>query len=248
MADAATIREFAPTGRLRVALNHGNRVLVGRDGDGRPVGISVDLARALADHLGLALDFVEYERAVDVSASALDGVWDVCFLAVDPERAETIAFTAPYVGIEGSYLAGTGCAASDAGALVASGAPVGTVRGSAYTLTLQRLPGAGHLVMFETVEDALAALDAGRVAAIAGIRPAMEARAASRPGTRILQPPFMQIRQAMAVPQGRPAALAELSDFLAALLLDGRLGDMLDAHGAGRASAIMPATGGSAAI
>ena len=32
------------------------------------------------------------------------GQWDICFLAVDPVRAAGIAFTAPYVVIEGVYI------------------------------------------------------------------------------------------------------------------------------------------------
>ncbi|TKW63739.1 MAG: transporter substrate-binding domain-containing protein [Paracoccus denitrificans] len=234
------IREFAPTGRLRVALNHGNRVLVGRDDKGKPFGISVDLARDLAAHLGPALDFVEYERAVDVSSSATSGLWDVCFLAVDPGRAKTIAFTAPYVRIEGCYLASASCTAADAGALVALGLPVGSVKGSAYSLTLQRKPGAENLVMFEDIFAALGALDRGEVAAIAGIRQAMEGEAQKRPGSRVLQPPFMEIRQAMAMPQGRPAASAALADFLDEALHRGRVADILQAYGVARDCAIVP--------
>lgn len=235
-----TIRAFAPTGILRVALNHGNRVLAGRDDRGRPFGISVDLARDLAEYLGLELHFVEFERAVDVSSSAESGLWDVCFLAVDPERARTIAFTAPYVRIEGCYLAGGDCAARDAGELVASGVPVGSVTGSAYSLTLLRKPGAENLVMFEDIFAALGALDRGEVQAIAGIRQAMEGEAERRPASRVLQPPFMEIRQAMAMPQGRPATSAALADFLDGALRSGRVGDILQAHGVNRGCAILP--------
>lgn len=234
------LREFAPRGALRAALNHGNRVLAGRDAEGRPAGISVDLARALADHLGLEPTFVEYDRAVDVSSSATEDAWDVCFLAVDPDRARTIAFTEPYIRIEGCYLAGARCPAVDASELVASGARVATVEGSAYTLALRRLPGAENLATCENAADALRALDTGEVQAVAGIRAAMEEAAAKRPGSRILTPPFMEIRHAMAMPRGRPAASRALSDFLSGLARSGRVGDILEAHGVDRNCAIIP--------
>lgn len=237
----ALLDAFAPTGVLRVALNHGNRVLVGRSDEGEAMGISVDLARALADHLGLKLSFVEYERAVDVSSSVSAGVWDVCFLAVDPDRAKTIAFTEPYVRIEGSYLAAPGCDAVDSDALVASGAKVATVKGSAYTLTLSRKPGAENLVTCEDIFAALEALDRGDVAAIAGIGSVMAAEAGKRPGARVLQPPFMEIRQAMAVPQGRPAAHAALAAWLGDMARSGRVGEILAAHGVDASCAIVPA-------
>lgn len=232
--------EFAPRGVLRVALNHGNRILVGRNDQGEPIGISVDLARAVAQEIGTDLVFVDYDRAADVSSSATEDTWDLCFLAVDPKRAETIDFTHPYVGIEGRYLASANCPAKDAPALVASGAPVGTVIGSAYTLTLDRLPGAEHLVHFHDIHAMLAAFDAGTVAAVAGIGNVMAAEAVTRHGTRVLSPPFMQIRQAMAIVKGRPAAAAHLRSFLADLARSGAVGDILERHGTDRKSALLP--------
>lgn len=235
------LEQYAPRGGvLRVALNHGNRVLVGRNENGEAFGISVDLAKMLAENLGLPLRFVEFERAVDVSSSATDDVWDVCFLAVDPKRAQTIDFADPYVRIEGNYLASAASKAADAGQLVESGAKVGSVEGSAYTLTLLRMPGAENLVMFHDIFAALEALDAGEVEAIAGIRQPMEAEAAQRPGSRVLQPAFMEIRQAMALPQGRPKAAAHLRSFLAECARSGAVGDILERHGVSRDCAIAP--------
>lgn len=236
MSGLAEIKhQYAPHGTLRVALNHGNRILVGRDARNAPVGISVDLARLLADTLGRPLKFVEFDRAVDVSSSATGDLWDVCFLAVDPKRAETIDFTAPYIRIEGRYLAAPGCEATDADALVHSGAPVGTVKGSAYTLTLERKPGAEHLKVYEDIHTMLAALDAGTVSAAAGIGAVMEEESQGRPGSRVLSPPFMEIRQAMAIVKGRPLAAAHLKDFIATLARDGTVGDILERHGVSRA-------------
>lgn len=238
--DDRTLRDIAPTGRLRVALNYGNRVLVTPDADGTRAGIAVDLANLLADAVGLAVDFIDYQRAVDVSSSATLDEWDVCFLAVDPKRTETIAFTDPYVRIEGSYLASAACPAEGSAALQASGAPVGSVIGTAYSLTLQRLPGAEHVVMLRDIHAALAALDADDVQAVAGIRQVMLAESSTRPGSRILSPPFMEIRQAMAVPKGRPDAIAFLRAFLAEQARAGTVGDILQRHGVSRECAIVP--------
>lgn len=233
-------RHYAPTGELRVALNHGNRILVGRKADGSPYGISVDLAHAVATEIGAPLRFVEYERAVDVSNSASGDAWDVCFLAVDPKRAEVLDFTAPYVRIKGCYLAGPDCRAVDAKDLVDSKAAVGTVDGSAYTLTLSRLPGAERLVTYPDIHAMLRAFDAGEVQAVAGIGDVMAQEAKTRPGTRVLAPPFMEIRQAMAIVQGRPEAATHLQTLLATMARDGRVGDILERHGVSRSAAFIP--------
>lgn len=233
-------RAYAPTGTLRAALNHGNRVLVSRDAEGRAQGITVDLAQALADDLGLDLTLVEFERAVDVSSRATGDVWDICFLAVDPKRAETIWFTHPYIRIEGSYLVAPSVTVPDAGALVAESHRIGTVEGSAYTLHLMRQEGAGNLVSYPDIFAALAAMDAGEVAGIAGVREAMAGEAALRPGSRVLEPPFMEIRQAMGMPTGRPEPAAHLAAFLGDLARSGRVGEILERHGVSAECAIVP--------
>ena len=233
-------RDYAPTGKLRVALNHGNRVLVGRASDGAPAGISVDLARALAEVLRLEPVFVEYDRAGDVSASAQAYQWDVCFLAVDPKRAEVIAFTEPYVRIEGSYLVPAGSPAQTSEDVISRKLRVGTVEGSAYTLHLARQPGADCLVCKPSFQLALAAFDAGEIDAMAGIRQAMEGEAGLRPGARVLDPPFMEIRQAMGMPAGRPRAAAHLRSFVADMARSGGVGDILERHGVARECAILP--------
>lgn len=227
--------EFAPYGQLRVALNHGNRVLLRRDRQGRPQGIPVDLAKALSDWLGLGLEFVEFGRAGEVTASAGEDRWDVSFLAVDPKRAESIDFTQPYMRIDGRYLASAACTAQDARKLVLSAAKVGTVQGSAYTLTLQRNPGAEHLVIYPDFGSMMVALDGGDVSAVAGIGDVMLSEASLRPGARVLSQPFMEIHQAMAIVKGRPQASKALQDFLRVLARTGTIGEVLERHGVSRA-------------
>ena len=223
--------EYAPTGRLRAALNFGNRVLVGRDAENRPAGITVDLAAELARELAVPLELVEFGRAVDVANAADQDAWDICFLAVDPARSRTIAFTAPYVRISGCYLVANGVGASSSSEVAASGLRIAVVEGSAYTLFLSREPGADNLVVLPTIEAAFAALDGGTVDGVAGIEQVMAQEAARRPGSRVLHPPFMEIRQAMGIPATRHFLAAELQAWLSGLLASGRLAEILERHG-----------------
>src|SRR6185436_19179158 len=104
-AIAKAAADLAPTGRLRAAINFGNPVLAARDpATGAPAGISADLARELARRLGVAIEFVRYDQAGKVVEGLKSRDWDICFLAIDPLRAADIAFTPPYVIIEGVYL------------------------------------------------------------------------------------------------------------------------------------------------
>ena len=95
---------FTPTGKLRASINLGNPILAGRDAQGRPCGVSVDLAGELARALEAELELVVFDAAgKSVEAVAAEQA-DFGFFAIDPVRGQQIAFTAPYVLIEGYYL------------------------------------------------------------------------------------------------------------------------------------------------
>ena len=92
------LHDLAPTGKVRVAINYGNPVLVQRNPKtDTPEGISVDLANELAKRLGVQAEFITYEAAGNVVAAIDAKAWDVAFLARDPARAEQILFTEPYI-------------------------------------------------------------------------------------------------------------------------------------------------------
>lgn len=231
-ATAAIAREIAPKGRLRVALNHGNVVLVQRGGaDGEARGITVDLARALAGRLGLDVEFVHFPRAGDVTDNAGADIWDVCFLAVDPQRAEQIAFSAPYVVIEGCYLVPDGSTAATAADVDRLGLRIGAVRGSAYALHLARTAEGAQIVAFQHFTEAAEALADGSVDGLAGVRQAMEQHASSTLGYRLLEPPFMEIRQAMGVVAGRPNAAEFVRQFIDEMRASGRVAEAAKRHG-----------------
>src|SRR6478736_9230211 len=101
---ADALKELAPTGKLRAAINFGNGVLAQKGPNGEPRGITPDLATALAKRLGVAVEFVPYEAAGKVFEGAKAGAWDVGFVAIEPVRAAEIEFTAPYVIIDGTYM------------------------------------------------------------------------------------------------------------------------------------------------
>ena len=80
----AALRDLAPTGKLRAAINYGNPVLAQKDvATGQPKGVSVELAR----RLDMPIELVTFDAAGRVFEAIPSGVWDVAFLAIDPERA-----------------------------------------------------------------------------------------------------------------------------------------------------------------
>ncbi|KAA1233924.1 transporter substrate-binding domain-containing protein [Agrobacterium tumefaciens] len=231
--DIETIRnEIAPSGILVCALNHGNVVLVSRgQTDDTPTGVSVDLARALAERLSLPIRFRHYEKAGAVSGSADTGEWDICFLAIDPERAERIAYSEPYVLIEGAFLVRCVLDVSSLPDIVRLRLKIGAVKGSAYELFLSRNGGAGELIRFDSFPEARDALQAGELDGLAGVRQAMQKVAGDQPGYEVTAEPFMAIPQAVGVSVSRPLAAAFVKAFVDEKKVAGFVRTALDRSG-----------------
>jgi polar amino acid transport system substrate-binding protein len=228
--DPAALHDLAPTGTLRAAINLGNPVLAQAGPDG-PTGVSVDLARALAARLGVTVAFVTFPGAGAVSGSAGSGSWDICFLAVDPKRAEGITFTAPYVLIAGSYLVPADSPIRSPEAVDHDGVRVSVGRGSAYDLFLSRSLKHATLVRAPTSAEAVTAFARDGLEVAAGVEQPLAAYAAAHPEVRPLPGHFMEIPQAMGLPVGRPAGAAYLADFLAWAKRDGLVRRGLEASG-----------------
>ena len=228
---------LAPTGVLRAVINLGNPVLAGRDADGRPVGVSVDLAGELASRLGVALEIV----VVDAAAKAVDAITrdlaDVGFFAIDPLRGAGIAFTAPYVLIEGCYLVRETSPLQSNDEVDAPGRTVAVGAGSAYDLHLTRELKRATLVRAQGTGAVIPAFLEQGLDVAAGIRQPLQAEAARRGGLRLLPGRFMVIRQAMGCPKPRgEAAAALLAGFVEEMKSSGFVADALARHGVAGAS------------
>ncbi|HEY2254597.1 MAG TPA: transporter substrate-binding domain-containing protein [Variovorax sp.] len=228
---AAVVSAFTPTGALRASINLGNPILAHKDADGRPAGVSIDLAQAFAERLGARLELVVFEKAA-ASVDAVRGEQaDIGFFATDPARSEGLQFSAPYVLIEGSYLvpAGSPIRANEdvdrAGTRIAVGA------GSAYDLFLTREIKEAQIVRVAGAQGVFDSLQAGQVEVAAGIRQVLEAEAARVQGLRLLPGRFMVIQQAMGTPSSRgPAAGAALAAFVEEMKASGFVAAALARH------------------
>jgi len=101
--------ELAPSGKLRVGLNHGNFLLVTPGSSATdPRGVAPDVARELGRCVGVPVEFIRFDSAGKLGDGVKTGAWDVAFLGAEPQRAAEIAFTAAYLEIPSTYLVPAG--------------------------------------------------------------------------------------------------------------------------------------------
>ena len=223
------VRDIAPGGRLRVAMNYGNTVLVQRDVE--PRGVSPDIARELARRLGVPLEFVGYDAAGKVSADATRGVWDIAFLARDPERAKDIEFTDAYVIIEGGYMVPSGSPIKKIEDVDRQGVRIAVGRGSAYDLYLSREIKRATLVRAPTSPAAIELFARDGLEVAAGVKQPLVVYARTHPGVRVLEGRFMAIEQAVATPRGRALGARYLREFIDEMKASGFVAAALERSG-----------------
>ncbi len=230
-------RDLAPTGTLRASINLGNPVLAQGTPEA-PAGVTVDLARELGARLGVPVELMCFDAARDSFAAVEDGRADLCFLAVDPARAEVVAFSAPYAVIEGVFAVASGSPLATADDVDRPGVRVGVKTGSAYDLFLTRT-----LVHAEIVRgsDGTTVFEDEGLEVGAGIRQPVTDFVAARPGMRVLEPHFMEIRQAVGIPRSRSdAAAAYVQEVVEELKANGFVADALARSGRTDASVAPP--------
>ncbi len=234
-------RAFAPTGTLRASINLGNPVLAGKDAEGRAVGISVDLARALAAQLDLPIDLLVF----DVAAKSVEAVTteqaDIGFFAIDPKRGASIQFTPPYVLIEGAYLVRNDSPLQANEEVDRPGTRVVVGKGSAYDLYLSRELKAAEILRAASSQAVVDTWLAEQAEVAASIRQQLEADAARICGVRLLPGRFMVIQQAMGLPRTRGELAARyLGDFIEQQKASGFVAEAMRRHGI-EGAAVAPA-------
>jgi len=229
--------ELAPTGKLRAAINFGNPVLAQKDpATGEPRGVSVDLARELGRRLGVPVELVTFDAAGKVFDALKKGAWDIAFLAIDPARAAEIAFTAPYVVIEATYVVPADSALRTIEDVDRDGVRVAVGNKSAYDLYLTRTLKHAQLVRVPT---SLAALDVflkDKLEAAAGVKQPLLQFAKTNPNVRVMDGRFMVIEQAMGTPKGREAGARYLREFIEEMKASGFVARGLERSGQGDAT------------
>jgi polar amino acid transport system substrate-binding protein len=230
--DSSIRQAFAPSGALSASINFGNPVLATRAATGEPQGISVDLAKELARQLDLPLKMVTYDAAGKAVAGVEAGDADVGFFAIDPVRGKDIAFTGPYVLIQGSYLVREDSPIQTHADVDKSGVRLAVGTGSAYDLFLTRELKSAEIVRGSTSPEVVNTFLRNNLDVAAGVTQQLEADAKRIGGLRLLEGNFMVIRQAMGVAKTRgPKAAAWLSDFVAESVRNGFVKAAVARHG-----------------
>ncbi len=226
------VAELAPHGVLRAGINLSNFLLVtGRDEHGSPVGVAPDMARAVAERLGVPLRLVPYARPGILADACGTDAWDIGLIGAEPQRAETIAFSAAYAEIEATYLVPEGSPIAALADVDRAGVRIASTARAAYDLWLERNIHHATLEHAQSIDGAFALFREGKLDALAGLRPRLITDQAVLPGSRILDGSFMTVQQAIGTAKANAKAAAFLRDFVEEAKRSGLVAALIAKHG-----------------
>lgn len=225
------LSQIAPTGKLRAGINLLNFLLVtGKSADGMPEGVAPDMARAIAEKLGVPLELVPYATPGELADAALDGAWDIGLIGSEPARAEKIDFTAAYVEIEATYLVPAGSTLRHASEVDQPGNRIAVASRSAYDLWLVRNIKHATLMHADGFEATLDLFLTQKLEAMASLKPGLLNDVEKVPSSRILEGKFTAVQQSVGVPKGRTLAAQWLQEFVQQAKASGFVAELIAKH------------------
>jgi polar amino acid transport system substrate-binding protein len=232
-ARADLMKEFVPTGKLRVAIAFApapSALYAVKDAaTGKFRGVTVDLGTALAKKLGVPVEFIAHLAAGEIQNSAASVKWDVTFMPVDDERKKFVDFGNAYHLLQSTYLVAPGSKIATVAEANAPGVRIGGAANTATFRAAQRTAPKATFVAFPGVDAAIKAMQAGAIDAIALSRESLTGVAPKIPGSRVLDGGFLNSTTSVAVPKGKPEALAYVSQFIEEAKASGLVRKSLDA-------------------
>lgn len=223
--------DLTPSGKLRVGVNCSNFLLVQRNPDGSVRGIVPDLAHEIGRRIGAPVELVLYDKVGDVADGGKRGAWDVAFIGAEPQRAQDIDFTEPYVEIEATYLVPPGSPIRTMDDVDRKGVRIAVADRSAYDLWLTRNIRNAELRRVEGLNASFELFVREKLEVLAGLKPKLLEDAAKLPGSRILEGCFTAVQQAIGTPKGRPVGYAFLRKFAADIKSSGLVAQLIERHG-----------------
>lgn len=224
--------ELAPTGKLRVAINHSNFLLVNPGSPhGAPEGIAPDLAAELARRIGVPIEYIGFDGAGKTADAIRDAKVDAGFIASEAERASVIDFSSAYLELPATYLVPAGSPIRSLADVDREGVRIAISNRSAYDLYLTRTLKHAKLVKAEGIPASVRLFVDEKLDALAGLKPGLLADAQKVPGSRLLDGQFTAVQQSIGVPKGRSAAAQYLREFVEDAKRSGLVAQLVEKHG-----------------
>ena len=215
---------------LRVGMDMSYPPFEMRDEQGRPAGVSVDLARAIGEKIGRPVEFVNMPFDGLIPALRTNRVdFVLSSMTATTERAQSVDFSEPYLRTGLCLLTPATSDIQSAADLDRTGRKVAVIKGTTGHLwVVQNLKQAQSLVLAKETAGVLEVTQGKADAFIYDQMSTLRNWLGNRDKTRAVLKPFKEEAWAIALRKGNDPLRALVNDALAALRKDGLFDRLAD--------------------
>jgi polar amino acid transport system substrate-binding protein len=229
----ANADDIAPTGILRAVYLASNPAQAIADRTtGAIRGVAADLARELARRIAVNVAINPVANPAAVINAVNGGEADIGFVAFEPSRTGTVAFSQTYMLVQQSFLVLEGSSIHAIADIDRAGQTIAGGTNDSITLYMRRKLKDARLVEIEpSPPEIRRMLTAREIDAFGANRQRLTTLMNETPGTRVIPGSLFGVPQTIIVPKDKPDVLAALNRFIDEARISGFLERAIAASG-----------------
>ena len=229
--DKNIFKTLLPKGILRAGINMSNFLLVtGKKADGSPDGVSPDLVKQIALDLKVNYELIPFDRPGELADAVNDDIWDIGNIAYEPERANTISFTNPYVLIDANFLIRKNSELKTNKDIDKTGVSIVVAERSAYDLWLTDNLTNATIIRVSSIQESHDVFNSNKVDVLAGLKPKLLDEVSFNNSCMIINEPFTFVKQSVGFKKGETEVIDFLNNLILKYLKSGVINNLLKKH------------------
>ena len=229
--DKNIFKTLLPKGILRAGINMSNFLLVtGKKADGSPDGVSPDLVKQIALDLKVNYELIPFDRPGELADAVNDDIWDIGNIAYEPERANTISFTNPYVLIDANFLIRKNSELKTNKDIDKKGVSIVVAERSAYDLWLTDNLTNATIIRVSSIQESHDVFNSNKVDVLAGLKPKLLDEVSFNNSCMIINEPFTFVKQSVGFKKGETEVIDFLNNLILKYLKSGVINNLLKKH------------------
>ena len=229
--DKNIFKTLLPKGILRAGINMSNFLLVtGKKANGSPDGVSPDLVKQIALDLKVNYELIPFNRPGELADAVNDDIWDIGNIAYEPERANTISFTNPYVLIDANFLIRKNSELKTNKDIDKTGVSIVVAERSAYDLWLTDNLTNATIIRVSSIQESHDVFNSNKVDVLAGLKPKLLDEVSFNNSFMIINEPFTFVKQSVGFKKGETEVIDFLNNLILKYLKNGVINNLLKKH------------------
>lgn len=229
VSETPTIDKIKAAGKLTILTSSGFAPFEYLGENNEVVGVDMDIAKVIADEIGVELEIVDMDfDGIVMAVQSGKGNLGVAGITADDERRQSVDFSINYVDAAQVIIVRADSDIKSVADL--AGKNIGVQMGTTGDIYVTDEVGAGQVLRYKTGPDAGAELANGKIDAVVIDEMPAQQIAAANEGLVVLEEPLTEEQYAIAMAKGAADLKAVVDGVVQKLLDDGTIAKWIEEH------------------